>query len=482
MAWSSLNQLWKLIKYRIENPDLGYKEIGDKFGISTTHTSRLIRNNYQDVWNAKKKEGVVSGRPPELESLGPVTGYKPDLTDAELDKILDSGMEDPNRELSQEEYDLIKSMDRNKKAKRLYRWHEKGKYKPRNVKGLTPDQIREEFGGANKDIYEQYVAGDIDLARLRQLSNGRRAWRIKVLEEGREFVPRHETDVPLKDKIEYIKERVPDYPFEDRTETQIYNKYHVLRSKRLTQYGKYENKDWDEILKSPEEIEKAAIKLGRSSFRTALSRAGPQAYPLLGNKDAQRHLLNEFIDAKRVFLNKLAKGESVDPYDMGHLTSQKSQGLFYGPNIMREGQFENRSRGSENLLSAADVGVDLERADTFLDILHKNRIGDIAGDDVDSPTNPNIFSQLQKPDVQYIDITPEQTASYDQIIRNALPAENALALPEHLDPRYTQGVMKPVEEGGPDKRRKTYRDLRTRLAGHSPSSASVRGFFGTKLR
>lgn len=470
MAWSSLNSIWKIIKYRIDNPKHGYKEIGDEFGLTPKYVSRLIRENYQDVWDAKKGEGVVSGNAPPLESFGPDTGRKAEITGPQLNKILDLGMKDPNRKLSKDEYDQIKSMNRTDKANRIYKWHEKGVYKEQKAKGFSPEYIRDEFGGANKDIYDKYRSGDITLERLRDLSRSRRYVREGIVAEGRDVVPKYETNIPLADKMEYIKNRFPDYPFEDRTEAQIFNKYHVLKSGPLTDYGKYQNKDWDEVLKSPEEIEKAAINLGRSSFRAALTRVGPQAYPLLGNTGAQRHLLNEFIDAKRVFLNKLARGERIAPYDMGHITSHEMGGLFYGPNMIRQEQFENRSGGSQNLLSASDIEVDLQRADTFLDILNKNRIGDVASKDKATVSNPNIFSQYQKPDVQYIDITPEQSAIYDDLIRNAPQSDKLLLLPDHPDARYVENVVKSKSEGGPDQRKKQVKNLKTRI-GARPAGA-----------
>jgi len=503
VAWTSLNSLWKIISLAVSNPNDSSEEIAKKLGADLTGSeiADLLKEHYKNVWEKKKESGAVSGDPPKINSIRRGGGKPLKWSDEALNKILDSGKKDPNRGLSDERYDELKSLPRYEKSIKIRRWYDAdGNYVPYKSgqfeKKYTLEDIKTEFQGANQDIYDEYKNEKITEKQLRQRAGDRRHWRLKAGYSPEDFIPERDDPRSLEEKKDFIKEMLPNYPFDDRSESQINSKYYYLKD-----YGaKLMPEGLKHILSDPVKLEKASINLGTQNFYRGLERAGPQAYPLYGNKDAQRFTLNEYIDSSRTFLTQLSKGEIdyTDQRQMGHIDPHKRGGLFYNPNLFRQDKFENLSGGAairdetdQPLLSREDIKIDNDLADNLLDIMHKHSLADdstrrsdyfamTGSGQRDRPSGFNIFNQLE--DKYYIPWSDEQSANVDKIIQSSnYSGDVPVLLPQSEDPRWLKGLPTVTESDMSDKK-KRLSDLRTRVAGHSPSSASVRGLFGTKLR
>ena len=270
---------------------------------------------------------------------------------------------------------------------------------------------------------------------------------------------------------------------------------------------------------TPEDIAKLLETAERLAIRTLdyqIERAGVRAKMLLMNPREMETLANEIFRYK---LEDLLSGQRrhlshyVALNDDGTYGLTMRANLFVGPskkNIARGPKpISDRVTGeildldAQNLFDTSSFRLPNDYAEGLISQprTHEGVFPDFGTDDM-ALTNQQIPWIKHDPKARSLALDRATQAGHNTMFQQKLNEINRMVGPESGTPLGKQSSGSVTSQGGATrispqlqplnwwdrggvaikKRKKPGRDLRTRVAGHSPSSASVRALFGTKLR
>ncbi len=268
---------------------------------------------------------------------------------------------------------------------------------------------------------------------------------------------------------------------------------------------------------TPEDTQKLLETAERLALRTLdyqIQRAGVQAQMLLMNPKEMERLANEIFRYK---LEDLLSGQRRHLSHYVALNDDGTYGLTLRSNLFVEPSKQNIARGrrpisdritgeildldAQNLFDSSPFRLPDDYTEGLISQpgTHEGVFPDFG---MEALTNQQIPWIKHDPKARSLALARATQAGHNTMFQQKLNELNRMVGPGSGTPLGKQSSGSVTSQGGATrispqlqplnwwdrggvaikKRKEPGRDLRTRVAGHSPSSASVRGLFGTKLR